>query len=100
MLITVRIFGIGPDVFLDERRKRGLRQVLVTVNSGVDKQIDGPGVSPRVVKTLKASMNQCFSLSHLPLLLVRQTEPPALQYPLPRPNVAQPGLEGEKQLPV
>ena len=28
MLITVRIFGIGPDVFLDERRKRGLRQVL------------------------------------------------------------------------
>jgi hypothetical protein len=50
MLITVRIFGIGPDVFLDERRKR-LRQSLVTVNSGIDKQIDGPGVSPRVVKT-------------------------------------------------
>ena len=43
MLITVRIFGIGPDVFLDERRKRGLRQVLVTVNSGVDKQIARAG---------------------------------------------------------
>jgi hypothetical protein len=36
---------------LDERRECGLGQVLVTVNPGIDEQIDGIGVSPRIVKT-------------------------------------------------
>jgi hypothetical protein len=46
----MRVLGIRPDVFLDERRECGLRQVLVPINSGIDEQIDGIGVPPRVLE--------------------------------------------------
>ena len=49
--VAVRIFWIGADVFLDERRERGFPQVSVTVDSRIDKQIDVVGVSSRFVKT-------------------------------------------------
>ena len=47
----MRVLGIRPDVLLDERRECGLRLVLIPIDSGVDQQIDGIGVLPRVVQT-------------------------------------------------
>ena len=49
MSVVVWVLGVGPDVVLDERREGGLRQVLVTVDAGIDQQVHVVGLSARLV---------------------------------------------------
>ena len=47
----MRIFHIGANVFLDERRKRGFPQIPVAVDSGVEQEVNVVGVSPSPLQT-------------------------------------------------
>ncbi len=54
MTFGMRILGVGPEIVLDERRQRGLRQVPVTIDTGVDKKVNVFGCSIGPLETGRA----------------------------------------------
>ena len=47
----MRILGVGSEIVLDERRQRGLGQVPVTIDTGVDKKVNVFGRSTGPLET-------------------------------------------------
>ena len=56
MGLFVRVFGIGADVLLNQRRERWFAQVAVAVYARVYQKIDIVSVSPRLVEAVLGSI--------------------------------------------